>query len=114
MGVNYFILRGPPLPASPPITDVADDLNRLRNWAAWEKDKEVKLDRLPTVHEQEDGTILAIAATGTSSRDSLLSWIRFLEKENPALSQLAVLFTLVSPLGPVVEVNQTSELRHSR
>jgi len=112
--VNYFILRGPPLPASPPITDVADDLNRLRNWAAWEKDKEVKLDRLPTVHEQEDGTILAIAATGTSSRDSLLSWIRFLEKENPTLSQLAVLFTLVSPLGPVVEVNQTSELRHSR
>lgn len=28
-----------------------------------------------TVHEQEDGTILAVAATGTSSKNSLLSWV---------------------------------------
>jgi len=27
------------------------------------------------VHEQEDGTILAVAATGTSSKNSLLSWV---------------------------------------
>ena len=35
--------------------------------------------RLPSVHEQEDGTILAVCATGSSSRDSLLSWVRRLE-----------------------------------
>ena len=35
--------------------------------------------RLPSVHEQEDGTILAVCATGSSSRDSLLSWVRKLE-----------------------------------
>ncbi|KAL4701904.1 hypothetical protein ACJJTC_013763 [Scirpophaga incertulas] len=51
-----------------------------------------------TVHEQDDGTIVAICATGTSSRDSLLSWIRLLEKYgNPSLSELAVIFTLTSP-----------------
>ena len=43
-----------------------------------EKDTVSKLERYPTVHEQPDGTILAVAATGTSSRESLLSWIRFL------------------------------------
>ena len=31
------------------------------------------------MHEQEDGTILAVCATGSSSRDSLLSWVRKLE-----------------------------------
>ena len=28
----------------------------------------MKVDRYPNVHEQEDGTIFAVCATGTSSR----------------------------------------------
>lgn len=36
--------------------------------------------------------------SGTSSRDSLLSWIRLLEKYgNPLLSSLPVIFTLTAP-----------------
>jgi len=55
----------------------------------------------PSVHEQEDGVILAVCATGTSSRDSLVSWIKFLEKSNPRLGKdLSVIFTLKSPIGP--------------
>ncbi|XP_026724950.1 evolutionarily conserved signaling intermediate in Toll pathway, mitochondrial [Trichoplusia ni] len=51
-----------------------------------------------TVHEQDDGTIISLCATGTSSRDSLLSWIRLLEKHgNPLLSTLPVIFTLTAP-----------------
>ncbi|XP_068631684.1 evolutionarily conserved signaling intermediate in Toll pathway, mitochondrial [Battus philenor] len=51
-----------------------------------------------TVHEQDDGTILSVCATGTSSRDSLLSWIRLLEKHgNPVLSNIPVIFTLTAP-----------------
>ncbi|KPI92983.1 PREDICTED: evolutionarily conserved signaling intermediate in Toll pathway, mitochondrial [Papilio xuthus] len=51
-----------------------------------------------TVHEQDDGTIVAVCATGTSSRDSLLSWIRLLEKYgNPVLSDIPVIFTLIAP-----------------
>ncbi|XP_030020502.2 evolutionarily conserved signaling intermediate in Toll pathway, mitochondrial [Manduca sexta] len=51
-----------------------------------------------TVHEQDDGTIVSVCATGTSSRDSLLSWIRLLEKYgNPILSTVPVIFTLTAP-----------------
>ena len=85
------------------------------------------VSRLPSVHEQEDGTILAVCATGSSSRDSLLSWIRrlevmlisdFLQKHsgqvsNPRLEDMVVLFTLTSPLGPVIPVQETSSMsRH--
>lgn len=63
--------------------------------------------RQPSVHEQEDGIIFAMCATGTSSRDSLLSWIRSLEKDgNPALAEVPVLFTSKSPLGEVVPVSE--------
>lgn len=59
------------------------------------------METIPSVHEQEDGIILGVVATGTSSRDSLLSWIRFLERTNPRLaSDIPVLFTLTSPIGP--------------
>ena len=34
---------------------------------------------------QVDGAIIACCATGTSTRDSLLSWIRFLQRDNPDL-----------------------------
>lgn len=50
-----------------------------------------------SVHEQDDGTIYAICATGTSTKDSLLSWIRHLEKDNnPVLSKIPVLFKFKS------------------
>ncbi|CAH2037382.1 unnamed protein product, partial [Iphiclides podalirius] len=51
-----------------------------------------------TVHEQDDGTIVSVCATGTSSRDSLLSWIRLLEQYgNPVLADIPVIFTLSAP-----------------
>lgn len=34
-----------------------------------------KIAKKKTIHEQEDGTILAVVATGTSSKNSLLSWV---------------------------------------
>ncbi|XP_028027108.1 evolutionarily conserved signaling intermediate in Toll pathway, mitochondrial [Bombyx mandarina] len=65
-----------------------------------------------TVHEQDDGTIVAVCATGSSSRDSLLSWIRLLEKyDNSVLSNLPVIFTLTAPSNDVVvqETQPTAE-----
>lgn len=44
-------------------------------------------------------TILAVGITGSCSKDSLLSWIRFLERKNPNLANLSVLFATHSPLG---------------
>lgn len=42
--------------------------------------KSDKIAKKKTVHEQEDGTILAVAATGTSSKNSLLSWVLIFNK----------------------------------
>jgi evolutionarily conserved signaling intermediate in Toll pathway len=64
------------------------------------------LEPLRTVHEQVEGTIIAIAATGTSSKDSLLSWIRFLQRSNPALNRIPVIFSMTSPFGQVVPVDE--------
>lgn len=51
----------------------------------------------PSIHEQQDGTIFALCATGTSGKDSLLSWIRHLEKDgNPVLATIPIVFTLKS------------------
>lgn len=58
-----------------------------------------------SVHEQEYETIYAICATGTSSKDSLLSWVRMLQnKENPILGELTVLFRFKTPLSEPVPV----------
>ena len=59
-----------------------------------EKPKSVALT--PTIHEQEDGTILGMCITGTSTEDSLRSWITFLQKTNPKLAQAPVVFSLIS------------------
>jgi len=108
--VSYFILRGPPIPAPAPPPVDNDELNIISRWMDGEKSPAGTVVKEPTVHEQEDGTILAVCATGSSSRDSLLSWIRTLEITNPNLANMAVLFTLTSPLGPVIPVKDESSL----
>ena len=50
------------------------------------------------IHEQEDATIFAVCATGTSSKDSLLSWIRCLQQTYPILEKIPVLFTLTKQI----------------
>ncbi|CAG9093741.1 unnamed protein product [Plutella xylostella] len=97
--VTYFLLLGkirtPPKDESDP-----DDVSNLA--------KPVGIPgvfgttKLPavqcTTHEQDDGTILSVCATGTSSRDSLLSWIRLLERNgNAVLEKIPVIFTLIAP-----------------
>lgn len=59
----------------------------------WDK-QEVALPH--TVHEQNDGTYFAMCATGTSTKDSLLSWIRCLQKTNPSLNIIPIIFRLTS------------------
>uniref|UniRef100_A0A1B0CEG4 Evolutionarily conserved signaling intermediate in Toll pathway, mitochondrial n=1 Tax=Lutzomyia longipalpis TaxID=7200 RepID=A0A1B0CEG4_LUTLO len=49
--------------------------------------------RVRSVHEQNDGTILAVCVTGTCSKDSLLSWIRILQNEGyDDLANIPILF----------------------
>ena len=113
--MTYFILRGEPALRDRRTyndhLDIDDVENVGRLWMYGEKDP--KLEGLlpePNDHEQEDGTILAVCATGTSSRDSLLSWVRFLQRDNPDMENIPVLFTLHSPHGTVVPLSE-EELR---
>ncbi|XP_013380451.1 evolutionarily conserved signaling intermediate in Toll pathway, mitochondrial [Lingula anatina] len=48
-------------------------------------------------HHQEDGTIYAIAITSSGSKPSLISWIDCLQKTNPRLRELTVLFKMRTP-----------------
>nr|CAD7266655.1 unnamed protein product [Timema shepardi] len=102
--VNYFILRAEARPRPRHEPADPDDVSSLRDPFSEEGAGEYVP---PTVHEQDDGTILAMCATGTSSRDSLLSWVRLLERDgNPALGHLPVLFKLRSPLGELATLEE--------
>ncbi|KAK3908186.1 Evolutionarily conserved signaling intermediate in Toll pathway, mitochondrial [Frankliniella fusca] len=101
--INYFMLRAD-TPRRPTQLQDPDDVSNLKNPFLFESSDIVEV---PSVHEQEDGTILAVCATGTSSRDSILSWIRLLEIHgNPALSEIPVTFSLKSPKGDVTPVDK--------
>lgn len=70
-----------------------------------------------SIHQQDDGTIYAICATGTSTKDSLLSWIRLLEKDgNPQLAHLPVLFTFRTPVDDraLVVVNNSNDSKERK
>jgi len=75
------------------------------NWSLFEEEKPKALEVPPSVHEQEDGTVLAMCITGTSSKESLTSWIRLLEQTNKKLSQIPVVFRLRSPAAPHTEMD---------
>ncbi|XP_075973614.1 evolutionarily conserved signaling intermediate in Toll pathway, mitochondrial [Anticarsia gemmatalis] len=102
--VSYFMLIGKTRPEPKDDTD-PDDVSNLKKppgIPGFIGSTKLPAVRHSTVHEQDDGTIVSVCATGTSSRDSLLSWIRLLEKHgNPVLSNLPVIFTLTAPPNEV-------------
>lgn len=97
--IIYFILRADPGPAQEYEEEDPDDLRNLIDPFSIPDLYKLKKKK-PSVHEQPDGVILAVAATGSSSQDSLLSWVRALEKDgNPRLGEVPIMFTMKSPLG---------------
>lgn len=107
--VIYFVLRAEPKPDlyKKPSLDEIDDVSNLKT--LFDEASMLQVVHPRSVHEQDEGTILALAATGTSSKDSLLSWIRLLQRSNPNLGSVPVLFSLTSPFGHVVPVTDASE-----
>ena len=116
------------MPVPPPPEGDADDVTNLKNWAKGEFNPS-DLVKMPCIHEQEDGSIFGVCATGTSSKDSLLSWIRynkihscitehdmkvffrFMQRDNPALENVPILFVLTSPFGEVIPLSEETDLR---
>ncbi|XP_021000895.2 evolutionarily conserved signaling intermediate in Toll pathway, mitochondrial [Parasteatoda tepidariorum] len=104
LSMSYFVLRADPK-FYPDLEVDDDDVTNLSLFMFGEpKPKELVLAP-SSVHEQEDGIIMAMCCTGTSSKDSLLSWIRFLQKSNPKLDNIPVLFKIKSSPTTLVSVN---------
>ena len=55
-----------------------------------------------SVHEQTDGTVLALVMTGSGSKQSVESWLRYLTAANPSLAHVPVVFKLRTPPSGVV------------
>ncbi|KAI4495472.1 hypothetical protein M0802_008686 [Mischocyttarus mexicanus] len=89
--VDYFVLKADPIKRTVKYQD-PDDVRNI-SIPFW-KTREIAVE--PTVHDQEDGVYFAVCATGTSSKDSALSWIRFLQKDNPILKEIPILIKLAS------------------
>lgn len=88
-----------------------DDMFDFHTFLKDEKPKEVIV--APTVHEQEDGIVLAMCVTGTCSRDSLMSWIKILQRTNPKLANIPVVFrirTLPADLQTIEEKPEDLEV----
>uniref|UniRef100_A0A0A9XBY9 Evolutionarily conserved signaling intermediate in Toll pathway, mitochondrial n=3 Tax=Lygus hesperus TaxID=30085 RepID=A0A0A9XBY9_LYGHE len=117
--VTYFVLRADMKAEKKPKEENYDDISNMYIPLFSKPRADIALK--PSVHEQEDGIFLAVCCTGTSSRDSLLSWIRSLEKDNPRLKDLTVVFTLRAPpdetslteAGGSNEITQDSNIRNS-
>ncbi|KMQ97209.1 evolutionarily conserved signaling intermediate in toll mitochondrial [Lasius niger] len=88
--IDYFVLRGE-VRKKKEYEDI-DDVSDIKI-PFWDKKEIIPA---PTVHEQDDGTYFAMCATGTSTKDSLLSWIRCLQKQNPILNVIPVVFKVSS------------------
>lgn len=98
--ISYFVLRGDALEELPSEEDDYDDVSAINvPIFGFGRSKNNKIAVKKSVHEQPDGIIYALCCTGVSTKDSLLSWVRLLEKDgNPNLANLAVLFKFKSPV----------------
>lgn len=63
-----------------------------------------KLQSLKDKHYDGSGYILSTCLTGTSSHDSVLSWLKILQKRNPKLSKLNVVFKLKRPTMDIIDL----------
>lgn len=99
--ISYFILRGdlPESKIEPEDLDYDDVSNIDVPFFGFGGRKPSKLALKKSIHEQDDGIVYAICCTGSSTKDSLLSWVRLLEKDgNANLENLAILFKFKSPV----------------
>lgn len=106
--MTYFILRADPdkkmLKRFAEAEAAAASDDNLFNWNLfWEKEEAKSIVPQRSVHEQDDGTVLAMVITGNATKESLVSWVRCLQTTNPALEKIPVVFKLRTP-GSEIQV----------
>jgi len=114
--LQYFVLKAeaqtqPP----PPPPEDPDDVSNLPVVYFDPRDGENLTPVEKSVHEQEDGTVLALCVTETSSPSSVSAWLYFLQLTNPALENIHIVFSLKqSPIGTQVVPTEQSEAVRER
>lgn len=106
----YFQLRADPntlgLQKQRELEKELNDDDNLCDWTNFWEDENASASALTpvvSVHEQEDGTTMALAITGSASKESLLSWIRLLSQTNSNLTRTPVLFRISTIAGGLQE-----------
>lgn len=110
---TYFVLFAEPDKIKYPKSEEPDEDEELFTWDVFtEEEKPKGLYIPPSIHEQSDGTVLAMCITGTASKDSLVMWIRALQRTNPKLKEIPVVFKLKTPetLPDIVEQENRTNL----
>ncbi|XP_021379521.1 evolutionarily conserved signaling intermediate in Toll pathway, mitochondrial-like isoform X2 [Mizuhopecten yessoensis] len=99
---HYFVLKSDQGRPHAPAGDVEDDSEvdwtGLNPYLTENEDDQAVLVP-PSIHCQDDGTVMATCITGTSSRDSVVTWIRYLQQSNPKLEHIPILFSIKTHTG---------------
>lgn len=95
--ISYFILRTAPLEKKEEPEEDFEDMRNLPLYTWGGISKEEHLQNMRKVHHTNEGIILSLISTGTSSPDSLLSWVRIMQYHLPKLKDLPIVFQLKSP-----------------
>lgn len=105
--ISYFVLKTDHHQVEDPEDEDLFDVSDIK-LNVFGKSKSAMAATQKDLHRTSDGVILGIAATGTSSRDSVLSWVRLLEATNPKMKILQTIFKMKAPTTQVETINEPS------
>ncbi|XP_060082334.1 evolutionarily conserved signaling intermediate in Toll pathway, mitochondrial-like [Ylistrum balloti] len=106
----YFVLKSDQGRPHTPAGDVDDDSEV--DWSGLnpyftENEEDCSIFVSPSIHSQDTGIVMATCVTGTTSRDSVVTWVRYLQKTNPKLEHIPILFSIKTHTGQVAEQQPT-------
>lgn len=72
-----------------------------------------KIKELEDEYYMDGGYLLSTAISGTSSQDSLLSWMKLLQERNPNLNKLSVVFRMARQTPEMIEYDNSKQEQRS-
>lgn len=94
---TYYILRADSDPKIFQYPTKQEEEDNLDFETIFDSEEPKDLVVKPNVHQQEDGTVLGMCITENGTKDSLISWIRCLQEDNPSLENIPVVFSVQTP-----------------
>ncbi|XP_074593475.1 evolutionarily conserved signaling intermediate in Toll pathway, mitochondrial [Brevipalpus obovatus] len=101
--ISYFVLRTAPRKIEPEPEEDNEDMRNMPLFTYGGISKKQHLEKMRKMHINEQGVILSLIATGTSTRDSLLSWIRIMQHHWPKLNELPIVIQMKNMADETLE-----------